>query len=247
MVLFDLVFVILFGGVGLGGLTGLAFVRRKVRRMDEARKLHPDEPWTWDADMADGRFRPLPRWVGCTVFAVFCNAIGSPIPFLFFAELMRQGPSLFWFCFVLPLIGLGTLWKAGRELRKRFRYGLPVVTIQPWPFFVGDPMIGVVEFPREVPASPELVIELRVFETNSGDGPDTEHFKETTRVPLEGSRCTFQIATRANLPRTELLNEDAEVPTANWQLKVTGSEGARDFEATYQLAVFTRVDQLTSP
>ena len=52
----------------------------------------------------------------------------------------------------------------------------------------------------------------------------------------------------ALLPRTALLNDEAGEQTAEWKIKVTGSEGPRDFEANYELAAFKRPrSQQTTP
>ncbi len=247
MLLFELAFVLTFGGVGVGGLVGLAFVSRKTKRMNSAREINPSEPWTWDAATADGRLLPKPNWIAIAAFTFIWNSISWPIASLFLWNEFQGGPSIIWFLLLFPLVGLGMLWLTFRALRIRIRFGLPVLTIQPWPFYVGDELSGTIEFPHAVPASAELVIELRVFVKGSGDDSDKEFFKEVTRIPNEGDRCSFQFTPPADLPRTELLNENTNDSTANWEIKVTGSKGASEFEAAYELAAFARNQSPATP
>lgn len=243
---FELIFVLTFGGVGVGGLVGVAFVSRKKKQMDSIREINPSEPWTWDAATRDGKLFPQPTWAGLMVFAFLWNSMSWPIAGLFMWNEFRRGPSLIWLVLLFPLIGLVLLWMTIKALRTRIRFGLPVLTIQPWPYYVGDELCGTIEFPHAVPTSPELVAELRVFVRGAGDDSDKELFKEVTRIPNEGERCSFQFAPPANLPRTELLNENTDDSTADWEIKITGSEGSSDFEAAYELAAFARSQEHTS-
>jgi|GEM_PF-4691229 len=74
MVGFLLMFVLVFGGVGVGGLCGLVYVSRQTRRMNDARELRPSEPWTWDERLQDGMYRPQASWVGIVLIALFWNS-----------------------------------------------------------------------------------------------------------------------------------------------------------------------------
>lgn len=240
MLIFQLVFVLAFGGIGIGGFVGLAFAYRKKKQMDAARAINPSEPWTWDATTADGKLLPKPRWIGTTAFAFFWNVIGWPVTGLFLRNEFQRGPSLIWFMLIFPLAGQWLLWRAFKALRIRIRFGLPVLTIQPWPFYVGDQLSGTIEFPKAVPSSEELVAELRVFVKGSGDDSDKELFKVVTRIPNDGEGRSLGFAPPANLPRTELFNENTHDSTADWEIKITGSDGASDFEVVYELVAFAR-------
>lgn len=240
MLVFKLMFVLTFGGVGVGGLIALAFVKRKTKRMDEIRELNPSEPWTWDTATADGKLLPKPKWIGIAAFALFWNSISWPIAGIFLWAEFQRGPSLIWLILLFPLIGLVLLRLTFNAVRCRIRFGLPVLTIQPWPVYIGDEFTGTIEFPQSAPQSEELVAELRVFVKGSGDDSDKELFKEESRIPNDGEGCSFEFAPPADLPRTALLNESTTDSTANWEIKITGSEVASEFEAVYELTVFMR-------
>jgi len=241
MLLFEALFALIFGGVGVGGLCVLVYVIRKTRRMNDAREFRPAEPWTWDQATSEGTFRPQPLWIGVVFFALFWNIVSWPVAIVFLWDKFKQGPSLFWLLLALPLIGLAAAWSALRAVHRRIRFGRPLLTIRPWPLFVGEPFEGTIEFPADRPTSEELVVELTVVKkSNSKNEQDTTLFSESTSIPNVDTGSPFHLNSRADLPRSPRMNDEAGESTAKWQIKVTGSDGPRDFEAIYELAAFHR-------
>ncbi len=241
MLWFESIFVLLFGGFGVGGLCAVAYVIRATRRMNDARELRPSEPWTWNEATLEGTFRPQPLWMGVVGFALIWNILSWPNSILFLWDELKRGPSLIWLCLAFPAIGLGAAWMALRAVLRRIRFGRPLLTIRPWPLFVGDPFEGTIDFPAERPASPELVVELTVVKkSKTKNEQDTTLFHETTSIANVDSGAAFRLSSPSGLPRTALLNDETGTPTAKWQIKVTGSDDPSDFEATYELAVFRR-------
>jgi hypothetical protein len=241
MLMFESVFALLFGGVGVGGLYGLIHVVRKIRRLNDARQFRPTEPWTWDEATREGSFRPASHWVGIVMFALIWNLASWLLAVNMLPNQFQRGPSLEWLIVVLPAIGLVAAWKALRAVHRRIRFGCPRLTLRTWPLFVGEPFEGTIEFPAERPASPEFVIELTVTERSTlKDRQDRILFSETTSIPNLDTASPFRFDSRAGLPRSPLLNDEAGVSTAQWQIKVTGSNGPGDFEAIYELAAFHR-------
>jgi hypothetical protein len=59
--LFFLLFAVVFGGVGLGGLALVRLGRRKLREQEELKAKHPDEPWHWQKDWSSGRIEDASR------------------------------------------------------------------------------------------------------------------------------------------------------------------------------------------
>src|SRR4051812_32067402 len=53
--LFFLLFAVVFGGVGFGLLAGVSFGSKFQKRANALKAAHPDEPWRWRADWAEGR------------------------------------------------------------------------------------------------------------------------------------------------------------------------------------------------
>ena len=241
MVGFLLVFVLTFGGIGVGGLAGLVYVSRQTRRMNDARELRPSEPWTWSDANQDGSYRPLASWVGIVLFALFWNSISWTVTLTVLIEEWKKGLSWMWFFMLFPVIGVGAAGMAVKAVWHRMRFGLPMLTVRPWPLFVGDPIEGTIDFPAGRPASPDLNVELSVLrKSTTEDSPDTKLFHETTSISNVDSGAAFRLSSPSGLPRTALLNDETGTPTAKWQIKVTGSNGSADFEAIYELTVFQR-------
>lgn len=142
---------------------------------------------------------------------------------------------------LFPVIGAGMAWMAVKAVWHRLRFGLPVLTVRPWPLFLGDPIEGTIDFPAVRPCSPDLNIELTVLrKSTTEESPDTALFREATSISNDGTGSAFRLSSPSGLPRTALLNDESGTQTAKWQIKVTGSEGPSDFEAIYELAVFQR-------
>lgn len=241
MLLFESLFALIFGGVGVGGLCGVAYLARKTRHMNDARGLRPTEPWTWNEATLQGTFRPRPQWIGVILFALFWNLVSWPAAIAILADKFQQGPSLEWLLVAFPAIGLGAAWKALRAVHRRIRFNRPLLIIRSWPLFVGEPIEGTIDFPAERPASPELVVELTVVKQSDSDNKTfTTLFSETTSIPNIDTSSPFRLISRADLPRSPLMNDEDGESTAQWQIKVTGSDGPRDFEAIYDLTAFQR-------
>lgn len=241
MVGFLLMFALVFGGVGVGGLCGLVYVSRQTRRMNDARELRPYEPWTWDDATQDGMYRPQASWLRILLFALFWNAMSWAVTFAIVMKEWRKGFSWLWLFVLFPVIGVGMAWMAVKAVWHRMRFGLPVLTVRPWPLFVGDPIEGTIDFSAARPCSPDLNIELTVLKkSTTEESPDTTLFREATSISNDGTGSAFRLSSPSGLPRTALLNDESGIQTAKWQIKVTGSEGPSDFEAIYELAVFQR-------
>ncbi len=241
MLAFEFIFVLVFGGVGVGGLFGLIYVIRKTRRMNDARELRPTEPWTWDEATLAGAFRPFPRWIGVVIFAVFWNILTWTILTPVLMGVFQQGPSLEWLAIAFPVVGLVAAWRAILAVHQRLRFGVPPLTVRPWPLFVGQPIEATIDFLVERPASPELVFELTVIRKSTGEGDsDTILYRETVTIPNIDTGSSAHFESSANLPRTALLNDETTELKATWQIKVTGSEGSSDFKAKYELTIFQR-------
>src|SRR5437870_3539305 len=74
------IFVLVFGGVGFGGLTAVALGWRRVAEAEEREARHPDAAWLWRADWASGLITDSSRtemWTAW-VFAALWNLVSVP-------------------------------------------------------------------------------------------------------------------------------------------------------------------------
>jgi hypothetical protein len=170
---------------------------------------------------------------------VLFNALTIPGCFLLYIEKGRA----FWALGILILFaacGLWLAWKALQLILQKRRYGAFHLQIEPWPYFVGEPLQGTLQFRDMFPSSRELIFELRVLEQKSGDDSDTEVLNESVHVSNGGRSTSFRLNLPSTLPRTRRKTDEIGEKTAKWNLKVTGSDGPADFEAHFALATYSR-------
>ena len=240
MLLFYMIFVLAFGGIGIGGLTALSFQVRKTRRMKARAAMYPEEPWQWDVRTARGEFVPRSSWMGQATLAFFWNSIAWPASGVCLYDEKARRAGWVWLILIFPLAGLVPVWMSVQSGLRRWRFGRPVLTVEPWPYSPGNVLKGTIEFLHDIPASVELTVDLRVVEPVPGDDPDRELLRETVRVPNTGQRLTFQLNPPDHLPRTGRLLDVGPVKTAKWILRVKSADDIREIDLTYDLAVFER-------
>lgn len=233
------IFLTTFGGIGFGGLYGMHKHARHVKRVRVEAERCPNEPWKWNSATATGQFFPSRQWLSYLVGTVLFNALTIPGYFLLYIDKGRA----FWALGILILFaacGLWLAWKALQLILQKRRYGAFHLQIEPWPYFVGEPLQGTLQFRDMFPSSRELIFELRVLEQKSGDDSDNEVFKESVHVSNGGRSTSFRLNLPSTLPRTRLETDEIGEKTAKWNLKVTGSDGPADFDAHFALATFSR-------
>jgi hypothetical protein len=91
-------------------------------------------------------------------FAIFWNAISSPVLFAFQGELAR-GNQMRWIALLFPLVGLGLLVWAMRQTLGWRRFGMTLLGLDPFPGAIGGDVGGTVELrlpynPKHGPACP---------------------------------------------------------------------------------------------
>lgn len=233
------VFLTAFGGVGIGGLYVVFRHAGHARNVRAEAERFPDEPWKWEAATASGQFFPAKQWLSYLVGAVLFNLIAVPGSLFLFLERGRPNWAL-GILLLFAAVGLWLAWQAIQRILQKRRYGEFHLQIEPWPYFIGEPLQGTLQFPGMYPGSRELIFELRVLEQKSGDDPDTELFKETVAVSNTGRDTLFAFNLPATLPRTRRETDEIGEKTAAWKLMVTGSDGPGDFEAHFALATYKR-------
>jgi hypothetical protein len=235
---FHLIFVVVFGGVGGGGICAIVHHERKSGKMRDLALQFPGEPWKWDSAVTSGVFRPKSRWAGWAVAALLWNMICWPVGLTVLRDLGQQQvvTSIVW---LFLAGGIWLAWVALREYLRQRRYGEVLLEIQPWPYRAGHQLKGQIRFSEVIPEVPELAVELRVMEKVKGDDPDKEIFRETLIVPLTTtSTVEFSFDLPRGLPRSCRIIDSGNDRTADWFLKAKGSPGKSDFTAEFKLAVY---------
>lgn len=236
---FKLVFVVVFGGVGIG-LMIATLVGRKKTQARQARKEAGQALWLQEPDWANpvssgGRS----GFYGLLFFAVIWNAISMPLLFVIPDE-VRSGNTPALIGLLFPLVGAGLIVAAVVQFSRWRRFGSAQLTLDPWPGAIGGHVGGsfVVSLPQH--ERPDILVTLaclRSYYTGSGkDRKRTEKViwqKEgiAAQTPVQhATRVSFHFAVPDNLPASELADSDYHFWRVSFSAPLKGADLALDFE-----------------
>ena len=236
MLLFKSVFVIVFGGVGIG-LIVFALVSKNTKHPEQ---LKTDMPWQanddWKNPIASNAKAGL--W-GLWGFAVFWNAISMPILLIIPEELASKNyPALV--ALLFPIIGLFLLtWCAINTARWR-RFGATPLMLSPYPAAIGGQMGGTLTLRSRLPAQTEVHITLSCVKSYySGSGKNRKRRESITwsnagqghikNLP-QGSQIAFCFNPPKNLPNSELPSDSYHLWRVSIAAQLPGADLHRDFE-----------------
>jgi hypothetical protein len=251
MLLLQGVFVLVFGGVGIGLIVGAIFGRKKVAAEDALKEQHPEEPWRWREEWASGRIRSSTRAAAYTaiVFAVIWNAISAPAAALVPGEI-AAGNYVATIALLFPLVGIGLAAWAVRSWLQIRRFKVATLTIPAGPVAAGSRLRGTVRVDAEVPVSGEFRLELScVEERKSGKNSDSSErlvWQREWRVPRHQCQIAPSFTTipvDVTLPHDQPLTDTSlenDRRTITWRLDVAGECPGPDFWGRFELPVFTR-------
>ncbi|MCW8917915.1 MAG: DUF3592 domain-containing protein, partial [Gammaproteobacteria bacterium] len=151
---FKMLFVVIFGGVGLGLLL-FGWRGKKVNDTPEARQ----QPWLRRPEWVDNRIRSGARsgTYAIWAFAIIWNVMSAP-PLFMFAEIWSEQGPLALLVLLFPAIGVMLLvWAVRKSLEWR-RFGVTPLQLDPFPGAIGGDVGG--EIALNIPFDPQLVCEV---------------------------------------------------------------------------------------
>ncbi|MGA2795944.1 MAG: DUF3592 domain-containing protein [Thermoguttaceae bacterium] len=149
---FQSIFVLIFGGAGFGILTACLLGRRKARVEAALAAAHPDEPWLWKQDWAEGKVVSSNHtaMMFSLAFAALWNVISAPLLFVLPGEVLGKGNWLALIGVIFPIVGLGLIvWATYSVLRWR-KFGQSVFQMASVPGVIGGQIAGVVRTSAKV-------------------------------------------------------------------------------------------------
>jgi len=129
---FKSIFVLVFGGVGLGLLIA---AWRAPKEKDKTLPEYQKSPWLLNDKWQTATIRSdskMAMW-GAWIFAAFWNLISAPLPFLLYREVVDKGNYLALIGLLFPLVGIGLLVWAIKRTREWTRFGATPVVLDPFP------------------------------------------------------------------------------------------------------------------
>ncbi len=251
---FQMVFVVVFGGFGVGMLLW----GRQMRRGDvqKARRLQAagDAPWLANKAWAGNRIRSDKRWEVWFAwgFAVVWGAIAYPAALAALPRAWRQDNLLV--VAVLGLIGavgLGLLVWAVRATLDARRQGEVHLVMDPFPGAIGGHVGATLELPG-IRYRPELgfLVTLRCASghqgrsagsSGGGRAESREHVVWQTEGAAQvqpqgqGSRVAFRLSVPPGLPESEQAVGQSE---HRWYVLVESADPARPFSRRFEVPVY---------
>ncbi len=242
------VFCLVFGGAGVGMIWGDRYGRIRQAREESLKRLHPDEPWRWNPDWADGRIRGGNRALMFVVWglALIWNLLSAPMLTQLPAE-FAQGNYGALFGLLFPLAGIGLLtWAVRATLRYR-RFGSSEFRMDTIPGSIGGTLAGRIETGMKSQPDGTVTLKLTSVHRHQSKGRNNN----TSEKILWQDEYRLTGADLQHGPTGLVLPVEFEIPddcraTAElapgrrdlWRLEASAELTGVDFHTQFEIPVF---------
>jgi len=169
--IFILLFALLFGGAGFGGIFFCFWSLKKEKETRALKERYFNEPWKWRSDWlenlipAKAKFKVYGLWF----FTIIWNLISSPF-LLFIPGELEQSNYLALLVLLFPLVGLGLFALAIRSSIQHKKFGESKLVLEEVPAVVGGYLKGNIQFssPMRFEQGVKVVLSCKQT-TGSGD------------------------------------------------------------------------------
>jgi hypothetical protein len=246
----QMIFALVFGGVGFGLMLGGVAARRQERVRAALAAAHPDSPWMWKADWAAGRIVASTKtamWA-TLAFAVFWNLVSAPLWFFLPGEIVQKRNFLALVFMLFPALGLVLVACAAYCVLRWWKYGESVFQMAEVPGHIGGQLAGVVRTSAKVRPEAGFHLSLRCVRritTGSGKGRSTtekvlwEDQQTVMHELLEDEPDVSAIPVVFPVPGDCQPSDDSD-PNDQivWRLKASAKVPGIDYSATFEVPVF---------
>ena len=249
---FQMIFVVLFGGAGVGMLIWGWSLRRSDAHKAERLQTLGGEPWLANKAWADNRIRSSKRWEVWFAwgFAVVWGAIAYPAALSAIPRAWRNENHIVLCVLVLMVaVGLGLLVWAVRATLDARRHGEVRLVMDPFPGAIGGHVGATVDLPG-VPYRPDLrfAVTLRCayhYQTRTGGGDNSSESREQIVWECEGaaqvqpqgrgSRVAFRLSVPKGLPESE---QAVGTNEHHWTVLLESTDPALKFSRRFEVPVY---------
>jgi hypothetical protein len=234
---FKLIFVLVFGGAGIG----LLYFGFRGKRTNTAPGVQ-DKPWLGNPDWQDGTIRSGAR-TGMLVmwaFAGVWNLISAPL--LFKApEIWQEQGMIVLLAFVFPVIGLGLLYWAVKLTMEWRRFGLTPLMLDPFPGSIGGDVAGEITVTMAFDPGQVFAVTLScIYSYVSGSGKNRSRHESVkwqdsgfanAMLTSSGVKLQFRFEVPAGLQETQQQSGSSYyLWRLNLHAELEGVDLDRDFE-----------------
>jgi hypothetical protein len=245
MIGFRSIFVLLFGGFGLGMMI---FVFKAPREKDPADPRYADSPWLANDDWQSATIRSDSKSTMYATwgFAVVWNLISAPLPFVIYAEVLEKQNTLALVGLLFPLVGAGLIaWAIGRT-REWHRFGPTPVTLDPFPGSIGGHVGGTIDLRLPYDAGTRVGVTLTNLESYmSGSGKNRRRsekalWQDSQSAQLvpgsAGTRLTFRFDVPASAAESDA--EQSGDSYHLWRLNIAADLPGADLDRDFDVPVY---------
>lgn len=240
---------LVFSLIGCGLIWAFRRVSAIEREARERRECHPDSPWNWREDWADGvlRCETTRSRRGAWVLAVFWNLVSLPLCFALPGEL-EKGNWLILLGLIFPLVGVGLLARAVLLTLRLRRFGVSRFQMGVVPAPIGGRLGGVIEVSAKL--QPEDGFRLRLtclrkYRRGTGDDRRTvekvlwQDEQTMSHDLLDRDPLRTAIPVSFRIPEDVAPSDDTDPDDKTiWSLRATASVPGLDYCAVFEVPVF---------
>ena len=243
---FLFIFGVAFGGAGFGFLAALVFGRRLMVREEAFKLQHPDAPWKWREDWAEGKVRTAgrPAMWAAWVFALIWNAISSSMVF-FVPQALEENNLAALIGLIFPLVGVWLIYRAVRFTAQRRRFGEAIVQLDTLPGVIGARLAGTLIIPSGFPSDARMLLRLtcvnrwRTRGRSSSSGESIVWQEEAPPAPVYSAGGAVTVPFAFTIPADATPSDTRGEGTGIlWRLSAAARIPGVDFEADFDMPVF---------
>lgn len=242
LLLLKLIFVVVFGGVGIGLMIfGWRVSDDKIQHVDGDKS-----PWLTRRAWANNNIRSEQKmavWFTCG-FAAFWNAIAFPVAILALTSELHKSNYAVLVVLIFPAVGLGLAYWAIKTTLDWRRFGDPVLVLDPFPGAIGGHFGALLELPLQYSAAHhfKVILNCLLIEPNSGSDNETRESLvwqveglATVKPCAKGSLLTFRFDIPKNLPASE---PEEGRQYHRWRVDIESQQLQPSFSRSYTVPVY---------
>ncbi len=252
------IFSLAFGGGSLGMVAAAVASRRRARTALALRAAHPDQPWLWRGDWAEGLVRSATKntMVFAWGFAILWNLISTPLLFFLPEEILEKANYAALLGLLFPLVGIGLLVWAIRQTIELKKFGQSVFRLATVPGVIGGTLEGTIAVPSHFNPGQDFDLTLSGINrrvTGSGKNQSTTEeilwqdtatgAKAYAQSEAMGAGIPVKFAIPSECRQTDETNPRNAIL---WRLEVHAAVPGVDYHARFEVPVFRTADSKNS-
>ena len=157
-----------FVQVGVLVFCGLIWGARGQGRKSRLKAAHPDEPWMWDADWANGQIpdHTVGGTVASWIIALFWNALAIPAAIAATQQYLHAHDAKTLIALVFLPVGIGLIVMAIRATARAAYFGKSVLTLQTLPASPGGTLAGTIHIDQVLRPTGPIRLHLICTQSN---------------------------------------------------------------------------------